>query len=78
MVKKYPIGTKIRYNGYCYLCKDKIGKVVGGTKYICYLSLPESGCNIKHNQRIPCSWDSIELLVKKNQQLLFSFMEKDA
>ena len=75
MAKKYPVGTKIRYIGYCKKCKGNTGEVVREYELSCRITLPHSRCNGVMNGTIVCSWRDIELLVKKNQQLLFSFME---
>jgi hypothetical protein len=71
---KYPVGTAIRYNGCCRDCKGKIGKIVGGGEHRCYISLPESICDKRYLPRgIPASWSDIEVLVKKDEQLVFEF-----
>lgn len=86
---KYPIGTKIKFIGLQSMCgykgpvvRDigKIGKIVGYDKYgYPLIFLPES----MHVSRFSTpqihvtwqtTWDSIEVLSPKNQQLLFSFM----
>ena len=84
--KKYPIGTRIKYiepDPTSQAAKDigKIGRIVGyhdGDWPVIFL--PES----EHISRLSTSlvpaswamgWESIEILSKKNQQLLFAFME---
>lgn len=76
MDKPYPIGTAIKYIGYCQKCKGKIGKVVEITECNCWIVLPQSTCVIfvTHGRAL-VPWDDIELLKVKGQQLLFSFME---
>ena len=79
MDKTYPIGTKIKYIGYCTKCKDKIGKVIKIHDSTYTITLPQSTCYAAVNRggTIVCSWSDIvpvPVLVK-GQQLLFSFME---
>lgn len=75
--KTYPIGTKIKYIGYCRKCDGKIGKVIKGYAHTCKITLPQSTCTSAVNMggKIICSWSDVELAVRKNEQLLFSFME---
>jgi len=76
MDKTYPIGTKIKYIGYCKKCKDKIGKIVEMRKNTCYITLPKSTCSaMRDTGKVMCNWSDVELAVRKNEQLLFSFME---
>ena len=75
MDKTYPIGTKIKYVGYCKKCKDKTGKIMRVYEHSCRISLPQSTCTAATSGSIICNWDDIELLIKKNQQLLFAFMD---
>jgi len=73
--KKYPIGTLIRYMGYCTKCKGKVGKIVEIHDNYCYIVLPQSTCStFTSTGKAMCSWDDLELLVKKNEQLEFAFM----
>jgi len=83
MNKKYPIGTKVRFV-FPYEDTDKIGIIVGyhGSNPIIYI--PTADKHIERNQHpilddgTPftwyCRWQDIEILVEKNQQLLFAFM----
>lgn len=83
MIKKYPIGTKIRF---LYRNNDlgKRGKIVAirecdGCPYI-YLptGIETNRLNATHNgikYSYICNWSNIVPLVLKNQQLLFSFMD---
>ena len=86
--EKYPIGTKIKWTlDKCFandLAKKDIGKTgkIAGydKKGNLFIFLPES-THFASNSTQTCpiswwaSWDCIEILVCKNQQLLFSFME---
>ena len=75
--KKYPIGTKIKYIGYCENCKNKIGEIIKVRENNCTIILPKSTCSMmKRLGRVTCSWSDIELAVRKNQQLLFAFMDE--
>ena len=76
MDKTYPIGTKIKYIGYCRECKDEIGKVVDIWSNVCSIILPQSPCGAAGpRKRLTCAWSDIIPVVVKNQQLLFAFME---
>lgn len=91
-VKKYPVGTKVKYiikSAYaCIAAKKDIGKIGKVVGYTCnndpIIFLPESEHISRHNtQLVPatwqCSWKSIEILPQKGEQLLFGFMsEQDA
>ena len=75
-IKKYPIGTKIKYVGHCKKCKGKVGKVVDIWDYGCNITLPQSLCRAAgQDKRLICSWSDIEPVSVKNEQLLFAFME---
>lgn len=75
--QKYPVGTAIRYNGYCSKCKGKTGKIVDISKYTCNIILPSSTCSIfECNGFAVCPWEDIIPISVKNQQLLFDFMEE--
>lgn len=74
VIKKYPVGTRIKYIGYCGKCKDQIGKVVEVGEDICYITLPQSTCGVFHySGKMICNWKDIEPLALKGQQLLFDF-----
>ena len=74
--KTYPIGTKIKYIGYCKACKDKVGKVVGISEQTCWVVLPQSTCSAaRGGRKVMCNWSDIIPIIVKNQQLLFSFMD---
>lgn len=86
--EKYPIGTKIKWTLSKHLANDmaekdigKIGTIVGYDKHNCPFIYLFGSKHLTSNstQDIPISWWSswqdIEILVSKNQQLLFSFME---
>ena len=74
--KTYPIGTKIRYTGYCKACKNKIGEIVEIRRNTYYITLPKSTCSAMKNMgKLMCNWSDVELAVRKNEQLLFAFME---
>ena len=75
--KTYPIGTKIKYIGYCKKCKGKTGKVIEVHNSTCTITLPQSTCNsaVDRGGTIICPWSDIIPALVKNQQLLFSFME---
>ena len=78
MDKKYPVGTPIRYIGGNNDC-GKVGKIVGHNKWNDPLIfLPESShiscfSTLKTPASWQTSWGNIEILVQKNQQLLFDF-----
>lgn len=75
--KRYPVGTKIKYNGYCTKCRGKIGEIVKVAENACYIVLPQSTCSaFDRNGKIVCSWSDIEPISVKNQQLLFAFMDE--
>lgn len=82
--EKYPVGTKIKYIGSSVWDdtgdKGKIGTIVNFHHEFPIIFLPESNhVSSFSTPEIPASWetgwDSIEVLPKKNQQLLFAFME---
>ena len=85
---KYPIGTKIRWilemrfaNSLAKKDVGKTGVIVGYDKMDCpFIFLPESThLSSNSTQAIPVSWwtswNTVEILSQKNQQLLFAFME---
>ncbi len=87
MVKKYPIGTKIRFianNGMCSQARQddgKVGVVTGETLYgnaEIYLldSVKESGYDKEHTWNT--GWENIKPLIVKGQQLEFEFMSQNA
>jgi len=83
--KKYPVGTKIRY---IIGTKDSWHDFYGKTGIIVdiidkcpLIYLPDSvykdgSCfsTVDRPATIQCGWDDIELLVMKNEQLMFGFM----
>ena len=82
--KKYPIGTKIRYKRHNGTLSEQLygmtGKIVGIVDGLPLIYLPAasfvSGYSTKKRPAtVQTSWDTIEILVVKNQQLLFAFME---
>ena len=86
--EKYPIGTKIRWvmsisfaNDFAKKDIGKTGTIVGYNSRDCpFIYLPESEhLSSNSTQAIPISWwsswEDLEILSQKNQQLLFSFME---
>ncbi len=87
--EKYPIGTKIRWtlpmrfaNNLAKRDIGKTGKIVGYDKGDCpFIFLPESIHKSSNStQAIPVSWwtswNTVEILSQKGEQLLFSFMSK--
>jgi len=75
MDKTYPIGTNIKYIGYCRKCKGKTGKIIKAYDNCVRVSLPQSTCSGATSGSIVCRWPDVELLITKGQQLLFAFME---
>ena len=82
--KKYPIGTKIRYKKHNGTFSEQLygmtGKIVGIVDGLPLIYLPAasfvSGYSTKKRPAtVQTGWDTIEILVVKNQQLLFAFME---
>lgn len=89
MDKKYPIGTKIKFtlderfaNHLAKKDIGKTGKIVGYNKGgSVFIFLPESthsASNSTLSRPISwwANWKDIEILSQKNQQLIFSFMDK--
>ncbi len=77
MYKPYPVGTAIKYIGFCVKCRGKTGKIIGVGELNCWVVLPQSTCGIFTTQgKALVPWSDVELLTKKNEQLLFSFMEE--
>ena len=74
--KKYPIGTKIKYIGFCEKCGGNTGEIIKVYERSCRITLPHSHCLSAKTGSIVCNWSDIELLIKKNEQLLFGFMEE--
>ena len=85
-VKKYPIGTKIRFI-HPRIDTGLTGTIVGFTfNGRPDIFLPMADKHIKNNYHPTlddgtkftwhCSWNEIEPISVKGQQLLFSFMEK--
>ena len=84
--KTYPIGTKIKYIG-TYNCDfggenltGMVGKIVGIVKNFPLVYLPEAKFKSSFSTKerpatVQTSWCRIEKLARKNQQLLFSFMD---
>jgi len=82
--KKYPIGTKIRFisKGSYDDFFDKTGTIVNIVHGYPVIYLPKSkfskqSCFSTRDKpaTVQCGWEDIKLLVGKNQQLLFNFME---
>ena len=81
--KKYPIGTKIRYIGDSngnWWRDGWTGTIVGIMNDFPLIYLPKSTFVSSYSTMECCvtvqtSWDAIERVVQKNQQLLFSFMQ---
>lgn len=74
--KKYPVGTPIKYIGYCNKCKGNTGKIVEVRKLSCFITLPHSRCISASYGLLECNWSDVEPLLKKGEQLEFSFMEQ--
>ena len=78
--KTHFIGTKIRFiahKGMCWSARmddGKVGKIISKTSYNVRIFLPDS---VKGRNRgfWNTEWKNIEPLLRKNQQLLFSFMD---
>lgn len=82
--KKYPIGTKIRYKRHNGTLSEQLygmtGKIVGIVGNFPLIYLPAASFVSEYSTKkrlatVQTSWDTIEPLVVKNQQLLFSFMD---
>ena len=86
-VKKYPIGTKIRYIGLCaYSSREDFtgmtGTIVGIVTGFPLVYLPKAvhiseHSTIERPATIQTGWNRIERLTQKGEQLLFSFMEQE-
>ena len=80
MIKKYPIGTKIRYKGCVKEDVGKEGKIVGYTGRSVWIVVPGSYLGEEIYQDSEHQWStdirSLEILSQKNQQLLFEFMNE--
>lgn len=87
--EKYPIGTKIKWvldvrwmNDKAKKDVGKTGKIVGYDNRNCpFIFLPESKHFISNSTQAVLiswlsSWKNLEILLQKNQQLLFAFMEQ--
>ena len=78
MKHKYPIGTRIKYKGCAHQDVGKEGKIVGYTGSSVWIVVPGSclGEEIYGDSEHKWSTDirSLEILTRKNEQLLFSFM----
>lgn len=77
MNKPYSVGMAIKYIGFCRECKNKVGKIIKVYNDCYCITLPHSKCSSMICGSFVCNQSDIELLVKKNQQLLFDFMEQD-
>lgn len=77
MIKKYPIGTKVKFIGSCKKCSGNTGKITQVYGETCQMTMPYSSCSGVTNGTIICRWDEIEILVVKGQQLLFDFYRTD-
>lgn len=73
-VKKYPVGTPIKYIGCCKDCKNKTGKIVKVFERCCYVNLPESSHCPKSTSSVYAKWS--EIIPLKNHQYLFDFAEE--
>ena len=82
--KRYPIGTKIRYKRHNGFLSEQLygmtGKIVGIVNDFPLIYLPAASFVSEYSTKkrpatVQTNWDTIELLVVKNQQLLFAFME---
>lgn len=82
--KKYPIGTKIRYKRLDGFLSERLygmtGKIVGIVGNFPLIYLPTANFVSAYSTKecpvtVQTSWDSLEILLQKNEQLLFSFME---
>ena len=79
--KTYPIGTKIVFIAHKGMCSaalqddGKKGEVIGETSYgEAIILLYSSAKNYGKKGEWNTSWSNIKPVIKKNQQLLFSFM----
>ena len=80
--KKYPIGTKVVFIANADMCYEarqdggKIGKIVGeGAIDSAVVYLPDSVKNWGRHKTWYTNWKNVKPLVKKNEQLLFAFMD---
>ena len=74
--RTFPVGTAIKYIGYCAKCNNKLGKVVKVQGDTCFIVLPQSICSsFSKRDSLPVPWSDIEPAIKVGEQLLFSFME---
>ena len=85
-MEEYPIGTKIRYIGtynfdfFGEPLTGMVGRVVDFIQFYPLVYLPGAKFKSVYSTKerpatVQTSWNRIEKLVRKNQQLLFSFME---
>lgn len=78
---KYPIGTRIRYKGNCKADVGKEGRIVGWeSNDVIRIVVPNSRLALDIFDNSLHSWTTyitdVEVLVRKNEQLLFEFMYK--
>lgn len=81
MIYKYPIGTRIRYKGICKADVGKEGRIVGlGKGNTIHIVVPGSYVALSIYNDSSHPWTTfvtdVEVLVRKNEQLLFDFMNE--
>jgi len=83
MKHKYPIGTRIRYNGCALRDVGKEGTIVRyGVRClgIVWIVIPNSHLALELYGNSEHEWsthiEDLEILVQKNEQLLFDFMNE--
>lgn len=80
MKHKYPIGTKIKYRGCAIEDVGKKGTIVGYTATSVWIVVPNSYLALAVYGDSGHKWStnmaSLEILVHKNEQLLFDFMHE--
>ena len=81
MKHKYPIGTRIRYRGMAKEDIGKEGKIVGWVNpRIVRIVITDSYVALHCYNDSTHPWttyiESVEILVRKNEQLLFDFMNE--
>ena len=83
MKHKYPIGTRIRYRGCAKKDVGKEGTIVRygeGCRRIVWIVIPNSHLALELYGNSEHEWsthiDDLEILMQKNEQLLFEFMNE--
>ena len=83
MKHKYPIGTRIKYNGCAKKDVGREGTIVRyeeACKGIVWIVIPNSYLALELYGNPEHEWsthiEDLEILPQKNQQLLFSFMDE--